>query len=97
MIVHRMTFHIKPGHRDEALALLVAESQRVNWHRPQRLYESKVGRSNTLSAETEFANLAEYDQYWTDWVAQPAAHAFLEKWILLEEHGGVQELWDLAT
>lgn len=97
MIVHRMTFHIKPGHAQEALALLVAESKRVNWPRPQRLYGSKVGRSNTLSAETEFANLAEYDQYWTDWLAQPEAHAFLEKWLLLEEHGGTQELWDLAT
>lgn len=97
MIVHRMTFHIKPGHLEEACALVLAEIKRVNWHRPIRLYTSKMGRFNTLATENDFANLAEYEQYWQDWLAQPEAHAFIEKWDPLQEAAGVQELWDLAT
>ena len=67
MIVHRMTFYIKPGHIEEACALVLAEIKRVNWHRPIRLYTSKTGRFNTLATENDFANLAEYEQYWNDW------------------------------
>lgn len=97
MIVHRMTFYIKPGHMEEACALVLAEIKRVNWHRPIRLYTSKMGRFNTLATENDFANLAEYEQYWNDWFATPTARAFLEKWDPLLEPGGTQELWDLAT
>lgn len=32
MIVHQMTFYIKPGHIEEARALALAEIKRVNWH-----------------------------------------------------------------
>ena len=97
MIVHRMTFYIKPGHIEEARALALAEIKRVNWHRPIRLYTSRMGRFNTLATENDFANLAEYEQYWNDWFATPAARTCLEKWDTLVEPGGAEELWDLAT
>lgn len=97
MIVYRMTFNIKPGHLDEAREMVLAEIKRVNWHRPIRLYTSKMGRFDTLATENDFANLAEYEQYWNDWLATSAARTFIEKWNPLLEPGGAQELWDLAT
>jgi hypothetical protein len=96
LIVHRMTFYIKAGQTDEALALALAEIKRYNWHRPIRFYATKTERFNTLASESEFANLAEYEQFWNDWFADPAARAFLDKWTPLEEPGGMQKLWELV-
>jgi hypothetical protein len=76
---------------------VLAEIKRINWYRPIRLYTSKMGRFSTLATENDFANLAEYEQYWSDWFATPAAQEFHEKWNPLVEPGGMQELWDLAT
>ena len=97
MIVQRMTFHIKAGHTDEALALALTEIKRYDWHRPVRFYVTKTGRFNTLASENEFESLAEYEQFWNAWFADPAARAFLEKWTQLEEPGGTRELWELVA
>jgi hypothetical protein len=95
MIANRRTFIVKPGCWDEAVALAVAETKRVSFPHPERIYTSNIGLFDRLVYEAEFENLAEYEKYWAEWFATPEADAFLKKWNDLLEAGGTNEIWTL--
>src|SRR5215212_5339787 len=97
MVVHRMTLYIKPGHGREASELALLEIKRRGWQRAVRFYASKLGRFETLVMESEYANLAEYEQFWDTYWATPEAAAFAKKWHALEETGSTDELWELVA
>ena len=95
MIVNRRTFVVKEGCWDEALALTVAETKRVSFPHPRRLYSSNISPFDRLVFEAEFENLAEYVKFWAEWFASPEGAAFMEKWDTLTKSGGTNEIWTL--
>jgi hypothetical protein len=44
----------------------------------------------------EFENVAELDQYWAAWFADPASATFNQELDKLTEPGGANEIWNLA-
>jgi hypothetical protein len=96
MLVNRRTFIVKNGCWDEAVAMAVAEVQRVGFPRATRLYVPKIGPFSTLVFEAEFESLAEYEKFWAEYFASPEGVAFNEKLDTVTESGGTNEIWALV-
>ena len=94
MIVNRRTFVVKRGCMEEAVALLVADRERIGGK--HRIYVSNIGPFDTIAIELEGENLEEYEKGWAEWGATPEAATFLEKWHDLTESGGTNEIWTLV-
>ncbi|GAG90579.1 unnamed protein product, partial [marine sediment metagenome] len=56
MIVNRQTMIVKRGCWDEAEAMAVAETKRVSFPHPRRLYSSNISPFDRLVFEAEFEN-----------------------------------------
>jgi hypothetical protein len=99
MIVNRRTFNVRAGHMEEAVALMLeeiaAEWERSGHSRPVRLYTSRMGTFDQMAVEFEYENLAEYEQFWTQWGARPTTGPFMQKWLELSNGGGSNEIWAL--
>jgi len=84
---------------DEALALLKAEQQRIRlvfgYVHAIRNYVDLVATFDSLTTESEWESLAEWEKFWSEWSLTPQAKGFLEKWWLLTETGGSHDLWTL--
>ena len=96
MIANRQTMIVKQGCWDEAVALVVAETKRVSFPHPRRIFTANIGRYDRLVFEAEFENLAEYEKFWAEWRASPEGAAFLKEWNDLLEAGGTNEIWTLV-
>jgi hypothetical protein len=95
MLVHRTTFVVKVGKRDEAVEVLKSGADYLEKVPTFRVYGSSIGPRDTLVLELEFENLAEYERFWDEWFATPESAAVMEKWVQLREPGGTSEIWQL--
>ena len=95
MIVQRVFHEVKAGHLGEFLALMKSQPESVLSRQTYRTYTAHIGpSSHTVCHELEFGDLAELDQVWAAWSADPETPAYMEKyWSLVE--GGHNEVWDL--
>jgi hypothetical protein len=61
-----------------------------------RIYTSETGPRGRIVIETEFENLAEYEDYWKKYASLPETSAFEEEWFELNEPGGGSEILHLV-
>lgn len=95
MIAHRITVRYQAGKLPEAIALLQAERERAKFPHAVRMYIAKSEVSDMSIGEYEFENIAEMEQFWSNWEAQPEAQAFLQQYKQLTEPGTIGEIFDL--
>jgi hypothetical protein len=96
MVMNRRTFIVKRGRMQEAATLLKAAAQRSTNARAYRIYVPEFAPFDVLCIEGDFDSLAEYQQYWAEYFAQPETTAMLERWYDVTETGGTNELWELV-
>jgi len=94
MLVNRRTFVVKRGRLEEAVALFMAEGERIGI--TGRIYVPETGSFDTIAMEREFESLEEYERLWSEYFASPEAAQFQEKWYDLTETGGTNEIWRLV-
>jgi hypothetical protein len=96
MVVQRITFQVRPDGEEKVVELL--KQARTAGENPDRMriYTPSIAPLNAIVAEFEFENLAELDEFWTEWFAAPATAAFLEAWNALMGGGGSNEVWTLV-
>jgi hypothetical protein len=95
MIANRQTMIVKQGCWDEVVASVVAETCRVSFPHPRRIFTANIGPFDRLVFEAEFENLAEYEKFWAEYLASPEGAAFTEKLNSMLESGGSNEIWTL--
>ena len=96
MIVQRVFHRVKPGRVGEFLDLMKSQSASALTGPTKRTYTAHIGPSGyTVCHELEFADLAELDQVWAAWWADPETPVYMEKFWALVEGGGHNEVWDL--
>ena len=95
MIVQRTIHRAKPGHVGDFLELGKSTPNSPLSLATKRTYTASVGvEATTVCHELEFEDLAELDQTWAAWWADPRTPAFMEKyWALVE--GGHNEVWNM--
>lgn len=97
MIVERITGFFKVGKLEEAVALVAAEIKRSQPPRGYRVYTPDIGvPQDRACTEFEFEDMNEREQFWRNWLAQPEAQTFFEKYQPLLEPGEVHEIWTLV-
>ena len=94
MIVDRITWKVKRGCMQEAVALCKSFAESAG--PTTRIYTANVGPHDTLVADHEFESLAERESFLKEWSARPDTPAFMEKWRALTERGGTHEIWNLV-
>ena len=95
MFVQRQIFRVKQGCRDELVQMILDEFVRIAFPRNYRVSTPQFATRDQVCWEAEFADLAEYSNFWDQWNNRPTTPAFLEKWYALTESGGTSELWRL--
>jgi hypothetical protein len=98
MILERWTLQIKPGHVDEAVALL--DSLRDDLQHPYGIRISKImfgGADNRVDFRCAFENFAQREQFWGEWEASPGSALFRGKLHPLLSGGSEHDLWDLKS
>ena len=107
MLVNRVTWIAKPGHRDELVEWFrhpnvwewegIPEEMRA---RAMRLYAAKTGAHDTVAIELEFDDLAHYDKCWEairNYNSTPERNAQMQRLReIIGPGGGTHELWNLA-
>jgi hypothetical protein len=93
MIVHRLSWNVKPGYMDRFVELLKAELARTPQFK-SRIYTSTFGTGDICAEEIEFENLAELDKFWSEWFAKPETAEFYKKFDEYREPGGENTLWN---
>lgn len=96
MIVERRIINIRSGRMADARKLL-SEHPAIDRQRTVRIYFPKVAVFNQIVIEQEFADFAECEQVWVEWLASPGGEDFMSQWLELEEFGARRELWELVT
>jgi hypothetical protein len=96
MIVQRITYKVKPGHVEEAVALAREQKARYVGVVPVRFYAPGLSPPYTIAVEFEFENLAALDALWTRMGTDPDWAAFMEKWTALLASGGTNNTWTLV-
>ena len=98
MVMNRRTSIVKRGRMQEAATLLKALAEKLQSTNPRayRIYVPEFAPFDVLCIEVDFDSLAEYQQYWAEYFAQPETTAFLERWYELTDTGGTNELWELV-
>ncbi len=94
MLVNRRTFAVKRGCMEEAVALFVADRERIGG--THRIYVSVIGAFDVIAIEIEVENMEAYEKGWAEWSATPEAAALQKKLNDLTERGGSNEIWMLA-
>ena len=98
MIVERITGFFKVGKLEEATALVAAELKRNKPPHGCRIYTPDIGVPHDRACtEWEFTDMNEREQFWRNWLAQPEAQAFFEKYQPLLESGELHEIWTLIS
>ena len=95
MVVNRFTRIVKNDCMQQAIEVVKAEIQRAGTPHATRVCTAYAGPNNVLIIEFEFEDIAELDQYWTTWFADPASTAFNEALNKLTKAGGANEIWNL--
>ena len=96
MIVGRLTFNIKPGRMDEALALFKAEVERYPGPGATRVYGPSTSPFDVLAIENEFESYAQLEAFFAERSADPGTADFYKQWGELRAGGGTSEVWTLA-
>ncbi|MEZ4869381.1 MAG: hypothetical protein R3C14_49115 [Caldilineaceae bacterium] len=96
MFIDRRVFRLKPGHMPEVLALVKANHNQTLQHHSNfkaRYMVGLVAGFDMLVFESEWNNLAEWEQFWPAWAAHPESGLFLQRWAELLDDGGDHQLW----
>ena len=97
MLVHRLTFYVKPGSAGKAIEMM-RESQTI-FDVPHGLliyapYHS--GEDNVVTADVKFENLTELEEWWAKWTSHPDFPAFIQRWFELQERSGKRDILNLV-
>ena len=95
MIVNRFTRIVKNGCMQQAIELVQAEIERVGTPDATRVCTAYAGPSSVLIIDFDFDSIAEMDQYWSAWRADPESTVFGDAFNKLTEAGGGSEIWRL--
>ena len=79
MIVQRITYTLKPGRMPQALAMVSAEIERVSPPHAVRVYSPGTGSWDEITLELEFESVAESDEFWEQYRANPGTSEYLAK------------------
>ena len=90
--LNRRTFNVRAGKMDEILELLETEGKKIDFPGPVRIYVNHTGTFGTVILDYEFASLAEYETFWTDWFASDHWASIVPRWEALTGPGGTNEL-----
>jgi hypothetical protein len=94
MIVERVTWLAKVGHKVEVVKLLKALQEQSDT--TERLYSAMFGANDeTVVLELEFESMEDRRKTWEAWTAQPEVNEAGRKMRELIESGGVHEIWRL--
>ena len=93
MIAYRWTFYVKPGRRQEAVALL--KDFAAQEEGTVRIYSSKLGPHGAVCVELVYESLAAFEKDENEWAATPAAEKFRKAITELTVSGGSDEVWTL--
>ena len=96
MIVQRITYNVKPGRMQEAVALAAEQKVRYAGAVPVRVYGPGLSPLDALAVEFEFENIAALDALWSRMGADPVWMAFMEQWNALMAGGGTNNTWTLV-
>jgi len=96
MIVNRRTFNVKLGAEDDAVEHLLSGKEHPKI-RALRAYRPLVSPFSTVCMEIEFDSMADYEEVWAAWRADPDTAAFMERWYELTLPGGTNEIWEVRT
>jgi hypothetical protein len=93
MLVHRVTWNLKPGKQEKAMELLRNAREKHPTPHVVRVYTPEIGPFNRLVYEIEFEDFADYQAHWQERYTLPEFAEFIEKWN--EFATGGDELWNL--
>ncbi len=96
MIVQRMTFVAKPGHRDEIVEIVQDSWKLVDLPPTYRIYLPITGPSDAVYQEIEFEDFEQREKFWTDFMAMPGLGPLAEKWNKVRDTGNTDELLSLV-
>ncbi len=95
MYINRRTFTTKHGKQQEIIALIM-ETQASIPEQSVRITTPEFGPFDTLALEFDFATLADYERFWTEFFERPETAEMMAQWDELVETGGSNELWRVA-
>jgi hypothetical protein len=94
MIVERITWLAKVGHKMEVVELLKDLQQQSDV--TERLYSSMIGANDeTIVVELEFETMEDRRKSWEHWGAQPEFRDATQRMREMIESGGVHQIWRL--
>ena len=96
MLINQRTFTVKRGHREEAVAHLVATFAKLNPPIRTRILMPNVAPLDQLIFETEHEDMASYQQDWDRITNEPWFADAINKWNTLTEAGGTNYIWSVA-
>ena len=98
MVVHRITFTLKPDATPEAIAML-NEAQTIHKapHGRRIVHTFIGGIQSTVVMDMEFENLSELEGWWAEWWSLPEAPAFMEKWHKLQSANTTDSVFNLVS
>jgi hypothetical protein len=100
MIVNRRTFNVKPDQVNAAVEWLqteiAAEQARGPLHGTYRIYVSSIGTFAQVAFESEYDDLATYEQFWATWFSRPECQEANRQFITLLRGGGTNSIWRLV-
>ena len=81
MLVHRVTFTLKPGSDQKAIEMLQEAQTILKAPHGRRIFQSYLGGTgSTIVMDLEFENLSELEAFWAEWYASSETPAFMERW-----------------
>ena len=86
MIVQRVISKVKPGNRDAYVEMLKAARQALDDPNSMRIFTPLIGVPfTTVVYKLTAESVAENQQGWDEWYANPETQGFMEKWFELVE------------
>jgi hypothetical protein len=90
MIRQRSIIYAKPGAMNQIVELLKADRTRIGVN--YSIFRASLGERDRIAVEFEFANLAELEQFWAGYFADPEFAAFDQEINKLRQRN-VTEVW----
>jgi hypothetical protein len=90
MIRQRSIIYAKPGAMDQIVKLLKADRTRTGAN--YSIFTASLGERDRIAVEFEFADLAELEQFWAGYFADPETAAFTQELDKLRQRN-VTEVW----
>ena len=102
MLAYQIRVKAKQGQTQKLIDLVLSEvaadRKRINCDCVFRAYMAEFGQPwDEVVLEWEYENLADYEQRWADWGAQPTTPQYMKKWNELTEPGFVTTMWNMRT